>query len=79
MGDFHPDLLFHFFKLFGTYTAQGALVILGQLVTLKNIITNSANKLFHADSPFFAAQSLHFPTNVSWQVSIIPPVCVVTC
>ena len=48
---FPYDLLLDFFELIGTDAAQGALVILGQFVTLVDVVTNGADKLFHAVAP----------------------------
>ena len=57
-----------FFELIGTDTAQGAFVILGQLVTLINITTNVTYEFLHAVSPLFnkfVEQSRHRPVKLS--------------
>ena len=48
---FLRELLFHFFEHIGTDAAQGALVILGQLVAFIDVVANGADKLFHAVAP----------------------------
>ena len=48
---FPYDLLLDFFELIGTDAAQGALVILGQLVAFIDVVANGADKLFHAVAP----------------------------
>ena len=55
----------YFFELVRTDAAQGALIILRQLVTFVDVITDRTYELFHTASPFLFTQAWHFPTNVS--------------
>ena len=61
-----------FFELIGTDTAEGAFIILRQLIVfdLDFIVAHSADKLFHADSSVLLFRhSSQIPVKDSWQVS----------